>query len=373
MHTNEILVTNQFVNSSFYPGQYESYEEYQEKVEKARALEHEHQKKLQKKQKKKEEDLIWTQNLALEYFFKEEEDEAQKSSNDGKAGTKGQEEQGKQPPAGKDNQTSVSKQQTQAQESQSEMQKKSGGRETSQVSAGSKTKSEGSEKPGIQLIQLNKQYELLKSEQNMENYYLIKRKLILNSQLSQNILLIEESWSGEEVFQVIDIKDVLRLSNIRLVLSALNYPPDALNQWLTGVCGILLLIQKYIRRFVESNLFEFAIMMSVIVNTLILTMDGLVKDEEGQAVLTQFNFAFTIIFTVDMSLKVLGLGLIEYLRDKMVRRRPAPRFLLVCCCGCCCCCCCCYLLLLFTAAAAAADADAPPCAPGRRISLTRSW
>ena len=30
------------------------------------------------------------------------------------------------------------------------------------------------------------------------------------------------------------------------------------------------------------------------------------------------NYTFTIIFTIDMGLKIIGLGIIDYIKDKMV-------------------------------------------------------
>ena len=57
-------------------------------------------------------------------------------------------------------------------------------------------------------------------------------------------------------------------------------------------------------------------MLCVLLNTLSLAMDGLVT-EEGGILLDTFNFIFTIIFTVDMMLKLIGMGFGEYVRDSM--------------------------------------------------------
>jgi len=56
--------------------------------------------------------------------------------------------------------------------------------------------------------------------------------------------------------------------------------------------------------------------LAVAINTLILAMDGLVPDSWSDS-LSQFNFAFTIIFTIELGIKVIGMGPIEYLRDTM--------------------------------------------------------
>ena len=53
----------------------------------------------------------------------------------------------------------------------------------------------------------------------------------------------------------------------------------------------------------------------MITNTVILSLDGLV--DKNNKNLEQFNIAFTYIFTFDMSLKIFGLGIREYIKDKM--------------------------------------------------------
>lgn len=54
--------------------------------------------------------------------------------------------------------------------------------------------------------------------------------------------------------------------------------------------------------------------LAVFINTIILCLDGLVSNTE---ILNNFNYAFTIIFTIEMGLKILGLGLIGYIKDPM--------------------------------------------------------
>jgi len=56
-------------------------------------------------------------------------------------------------------------------------------------------------------------------------------------------------------------------------------------------------------------------MSSVVINTLILSLDGLLPNNDNY-ILDQFNFYFTIIFTIDMGFKLIGLGK-EYLLDKI--------------------------------------------------------
>jgi len=45
-------------------------------------------------------------------------------------------------------------------------------------------------------------------------------------------------------------------------------------------------------------------------NTIILALDGLVSNDE---LLQQFNLAFTVIFTIELTFKVIGFGVLKYL------------------------------------------------------------
>lgn len=55
-------------------------------------------------------------------------------------------------------------------------------------------------------------------------------------------------------------------------------------------------------------------MLSVIINTIILALEGLIPDSSTY-ILDSFNFTFTIIFTVDSGLKLIGLGK-DYFLDR---------------------------------------------------------
>jgi hypothetical protein len=54
-------------------------------------------------------------------------------------------------------------------------------------------------------------------------------------------------------------------------------------------------------------------MLCVIINTIILALDGLVQ---SNSTLDEFNMTFTVIFVVDMGLKVIALGT-DYLLDSI--------------------------------------------------------
>ena len=46
----------------------------------------------------------------------------------------------------------------------------------------------------------------------------------------------------------------------------------------------------------------------MILNTWVLAMDGLMTDPTSITVLENFNLTFTIVFTIEMGLKLIGYG-----------------------------------------------------------------
>jgi Ion transport protein len=68
---------------------------------------------------------------------------------------------------------------------------------------------------------------------------------------------------------------------------------------------------------VRSGLFDNFLTLCVSTNVILLTLDKYPPDPAIEAVLAEFNTFFTYIFITEMSLKVIGLGPIRYLKDKM--------------------------------------------------------
>lgn len=52
-------------------------------------------------------------------------------------------------------------------------------------------------------------------------------------------------------------------------------------------------------------------------NTLVLSLNYHGIDAVMEDILTRFNYAFTVIFIIEMGLKIIGLGILNYCRDKM--------------------------------------------------------
>jgi hypothetical protein len=76
------------------------------------------------------------------------------------------------------------------------------------------------------------------------------------------------------------------------------------------------MVRKFLRKFSQSKHFENLMLLCVVLNTIILASDGLISPSY-QFFLRNCNSAFTIIFTIDMILKILGLGIVSYIKDKM--------------------------------------------------------
>lgn len=80
--------------------------------------------------------------------------------------------------------------------------------------------------------------------------------------------------------------------------------------------GFLLVVQRLILNFTKSGSFNFSMNLAVGINTIILALDGLVPDSSTDT-LNSFNFAFTIIFTIELGIKLIGMGPVSYMRDTM--------------------------------------------------------
>lgn len=84
-----------------------------------------------------------------------------------------------------------------------------------------------------------------------------------------------------------------------------------------GFFGSIIMVRGWLASFVLSAFFENLMTVAVAINTIVLALDhhGISKDQE--AILTTMNSYFTYIFISEMSLKLIGQGPLEYLRDKM--------------------------------------------------------
>ena len=59
----------------------------------------------------------------------------------------------------------------------------------------------------------------------------------------------------------------------------------------------------------QSTFMENFLLLCVIFNTCVLAMDGLFTEDEDIEMLSNLNMVFTIIFIIEMGLKIIGFGI----------------------------------------------------------------
>ncbi|KRX08852.1 hypothetical protein PPERSA_08956 [Pseudocohnilembus persalinus] len=155
-----------------------------------------------------------------------------------------------------------------------------------------------------------KKLEALKKElynYNLLNHYQeIKKKDFITGQK------IDEIWSGSEVLA--DLGPPKHQNNL---LKKLSTDKQDLRIWLPGFQGHLLVAHKHLRNFVSSSPFNSLMTTAVMLNTVVLAMDGLFESQKTVDLLNNFNTFFTYLFISEMALKIVGLTPVGYVRDKM--------------------------------------------------------
>lgn len=71
-----------------------------------------------------------------------------------------------------------------------------------------------------------------------------------------------------------------------------------------------------IKKLVENDLFVFFIIVCILSNTVILALDKHPQSETHESLLNTLNLSFTVIFSLEMLLKIFGLGFADYLKDR---------------------------------------------------------
>ena len=84
-----------------------------------------------------------------------------------------------------------------------------------------------------------------------------------------------------------------------------------------GIIGKLVKMQFYVYLLVTSALFDNIMTIAVAINTAVLSLDRYDIPTDQEATLTTMNTYFTYIFISELGLKLIGLGPITYLKDKM--------------------------------------------------------
>lgn len=114
-------------------------------------------------------------------------------------------------------------------------------------------------------------------------------------------------WSGQDI--KIDYDPYYARIAVGQMSDTMVYP--------YGIYGVLSKLRGYIRTFVRSSFFENFMTIAVAINTIVLALDRHGISASQESTLTTMNFYFTIIFICEMGFKLIGLGPITYLKDKM--------------------------------------------------------
>ena len=131
-----------------------------------------------------------------------------------------------------------------------------------------------------------------------------------------------EFWSGEDVFDY--NMDFYRYSNegihivkrLRTLIRGLNYNLKNYDIWEAGFFGKINFIRKKVSYLVNSDMFIRLMLFLVLINTILLSLNGIINlDPSGIDQINSANTIFTLIFTVEVVLKVTGLGVYGYFKD----------------------------------------------------------
>lgn len=97
----------------------------------------------------------------------------------------------------------------------------------------------------------------------------------------------------------------------------LNYSFLDTKIWKRGVKGHLNGMHNIIYRTTISNRFDMCILLCVCINTILMALDGLFADSSSIETIEFMSTVFTFVFLSELVLKIISLGLLDYLRDKI--------------------------------------------------------
>jgi hypothetical protein len=98
------------------------------------------------------------------------------------------------------------------------------------------------------------------------------------------------------------------------LLEKINIKPEEYEIYMTGIFGIFNVMRKKVLLFVSRPLYDNAMLIIVLINTVIMSMNGLVDTD--QSPYSDMNTIFTYVFAVDLFLKIFAYG-IDFFTDIM--------------------------------------------------------
>lgn len=99
----------------------------------------------------------------------------------------------------------------------------------------------------------------------------------------------------------------------RIALNSLNN----IRVWPTGFYGYVKRGRVLLKNIMRSSAIEHFLILAVACNTVVLALDHYGISEGATAILQLFNKIFTVVFCLEMFLKIIAIGIVKYLGDKM--------------------------------------------------------
>ena len=135
----------------------------------------------------------------------------------------------------------------------------------------------------------------------------ITYKNILEDDL-KNSAICRHNWSG---FDVMGLKK-LTMDKFESIVVSLNNEESTI--WIPGFWGKIIILRKYCEKIAISKAFENFFLILVLLNTLLLCLDGLI-DKKYENITTQINIYLNLIFAFEMVFKIFGMGFKKYSSD----------------------------------------------------------
>eukprot|EP00347_Sterkiella_histriomuscorum_P003601 403363663 len=121
-------------------------------------------------------------------------------------------------------------------------------------------------------------------------------------------------WSGQDVLErKPGRKQLIDEERARWVISQLN----SIRVWPRGFHGTFKKFRVFLKKIVLSNIFENFMLLSVLINTIVLSADRYNISQDEEATLITINNFFSALFIAEMCIKLFSNGVRKYLSDKL--------------------------------------------------------
>lgn len=155
--------------------------------------------------------------------------------------------------------------------------------------------------PIFVIQQINRDESCLLNRYHIPNYALIYDQVLHNDYESR--AKVHLTWSGYDVTP-------WNPKRTNKVTRSINYQNAVI--WVSGVLGLILVLRNRTLLLIQSKAFENFIIVTVICNTTTLAVQSFYDDSD---VFLIFNYIYTVIFTIEMALKIFAYKFKGYLQD----------------------------------------------------------